>query len=173
MNLEIHKLMFVPYVRLLMKKRHLTNNILLVLAIIFYTSAVNAERIPSSENTGNDYYDFRTFDSVGSIYVYRNWSFKAGGVDTELYLNDEKVGLADNGTAFIIKAAPGAHDIWVTGINNYSSLLHKEVIVERNRAYFISISIWDGAITEVDEIKGKDEIMDIIFKPKKKKRLNE
>ena len=139
-------------------------NVKTIILIVFllHVAGVNAEEVE------NDVvYDFTPSKDEATIYIYREWRFVLGGVDFDIFLNDELIGTSENGSVISMKAKPGIHDFWITqgGVSSLFLYHHKEVILEKGKNYFYEIDATsDNKLYEKEEMYSKNEIISITDK---------
>ena len=133
---------------------------LLLLVISLFMTATNGEAFKEGVVP-----EFNLENDLSTLYIYREWSFVGGGIDFEVYVNDEFLGESDNGSVLWTKVKPGSHDLWVTYASGQAPKL-KELDMEKGKNYYIGLDVSVGSVSlfEKDELSSKNNILDILKK---------
>jgi hypothetical protein len=113
--------------------------------------------------------DFSSTPGHAVVYVYRDRMLKGSAMPYVGYLNDEKIGLIENGEYMRYVAAPSGYDLWISNVPErakgarFSATL-KEVDFEPGGIYFYKIVpifgfYWTLEIHAVDADTARKEIL--------------
>lgn len=120
--------------------------------------------------------DFSTDPGQAVVYVYRDRMLKGSAMPYVGYLNDEKIGLIENGEYMRYVAAPSDYDLWITNVPERAhgarfSVTLKEVDFKPGEIYFYKIVpifgfYWTLEIHPVDAATARQEILTLYEKAK-------
>lgn len=96
---------------------------------IFGNSVVFADSAPKLE------LDLSGDENKATVFIVRKSRFKAGAAKFNIYVNDELIGIMNNGWFLKTKVLPGEHDLWSTWMGSIYS--YKILNLEKGKKYFI------------------------------------
>ncbi len=141
-----------------MNYENINSKFVLMIALLFYISSVSAEVLNKGELP-----NFATSNDMATLYIYRPWAFVGGGGDYDLYLNDEFIGNADNGSVVFTRAKPGIYDLWIKLTEGVQYIFHADLVVNEGEIYFVLLFGDEGELGKiVDQDTGKKAILDIL-----------